>query len=1004
MRIRSSLSSALRASPLATVVLLAACSDAAVVGSPGRHIGRHIDIDDDAVALSSQVAVSNVAVRVVPVEGGASTPGYALTVVAEVAPPGAAGGALEATAIAFDGARAFVSYGTPGPVERGAVDVFELAGDGYLRLTSRTMIEDSDVNAVAASGDRLWLAGSTAAAGGSRGMLEGVTLRDGTPSLEDRVHVDLGVGAVWSIAIGADRVFAIGDHAVHALDPATGHVARVARSEPRSVAASNDALVLVRGLPAELEVMRGHDLGTIATYSLGCQEAPTSVEVHGDKAFISAGTHGVVIMDLNSGRQLAHLPPAGAGRTAAISIDDDLMFIANGEAGVSFVAAQAPFAASSTADASLSELGRLALPGAGPIDRVGFHDGYLFVARSGGVQVVRVERVAPPEVTPVVGVYPYHTTFDDDAGRAGWQLAGSWGWGTEGEHAATRQARNTYLDGNPLRVNQAGSVDRAMLELPVAIPMGDPAVLSFLYVADFTSAEDVVEIQVRRVGSTQWTTLTSFRVENAGSGRRAVGLDSYRGATIQVRFQQKMSRAVDGARRFAIDGLSIAPLDLPTFPVPFEAGFDSTDERSAWNLEGAWGWSGEDDVVLDANPHEEDLAGYDQGQHAELMGFLAVPDDASVELWYRSDLLDGDVVVLDVQTDGKSTWDDLVEFRATGDSNGQWTRRVVSLADFAGERLRLRVGYAFAPTSGTRHFAVGGVRVGKTQVASAAFPVADAFAGPWFTNGAIALGPEGLTARGFGAAVMRDRVTLPSGPSVLAFRGALRLDEGDRVAIDVQSGAVWTEVASFDARHDYDAWTRYEVALDAFAGAAVRLRVRVDLGAEGVVAIDEVTVSGLGIAAFDYPFVADLGAQGLADWIVNGTWRVGDGVVDANPGRTMQAGFGEGQVVAMPGSVHVPADAQQPRLTLSLMLGLADGDAVVVEAQGADGAWTALATYGAEANGGGFGQYELALDAYAGHDVRVRVRYAFSDEVAIRTVRLGDLRIADRASRDGGSD
>ena len=72
-------------------------------------------------------------------------------------------------------------------------------------------------------------------------------------------------------------------------------------------------------------------------------ESKSTIDIAGRKAFIVAGPDGVQIMYLDSGQIIRSIPipdPASLGLdpsvivTNAVSVDEKLMFISNGEAGV----------------------------------------------------------------------------------------------------------------------------------------------------------------------------------------------------------------------------------------------------------------------------------------------------------------------------------------------------------------------------------------------------------------------------------------------------------------------------------------------------------------------------------------------------------------------------------------------------------------------------------------------------------------------------------------------
>ena len=128
-------------------------------------------------------------------------------------------------------------------------------------------------------------------------------------------------------------------------------------------------------------------------------ESKSTVEVAGGKAFIAAGSAGVQVMCLDNGQIVGSVPrpdPEALGLspervvTNAVTVDEDLMFISNGEAGV-YVAAGAEDFASTACDAplDLTVLGHLRFDDLESVNHVDYKYRRLVVAAGlGGVKIV----------------------------------------------------------------------------------------------------------------------------------------------------------------------------------------------------------------------------------------------------------------------------------------------------------------------------------------------------------------------------------------------------------------------------------------------------------------------------------------------------------------------------------------------------------------------------------------------------------------------------------------
>jgi hypothetical protein len=143
-------------------------------------------------------------------------------------------------------------------------------------------------------------------------------------------------------------------------------------------------------------------LNTFAFPGADMPESTSTADIAGGKAFIAAGPQGVQIMCLDDGQIVGSVPrpdPAALGLdpsvvvTNAVAVDDDLIFISNGEAGVYVAAGAQNFSETGCAEPQeITVLGRLRFDDLQSANHVAFRNKYLFVAAGlGGVKVVRVE-------------------------------------------------------------------------------------------------------------------------------------------------------------------------------------------------------------------------------------------------------------------------------------------------------------------------------------------------------------------------------------------------------------------------------------------------------------------------------------------------------------------------------------------------------------------------------------------------------------------------------------
>jgi hypothetical protein len=142
-------------------------------------------------------------------------------------------------------------------------------------------------------------------------------------------------------------------------------------------------------------------VGTFAFTGADIAESKSTLELAGGKAFIAAGTGGVQVLSTSTGAVVGSVPrpdPALLGLapevvvTNAVALDDDLLFISNGEAGVYVARGSRNFRdTGSETRQQITMLGRLQFGADESVNHVAFKDGYLIIAAGlGGLKIVQV--------------------------------------------------------------------------------------------------------------------------------------------------------------------------------------------------------------------------------------------------------------------------------------------------------------------------------------------------------------------------------------------------------------------------------------------------------------------------------------------------------------------------------------------------------------------------------------------------------------------------------------
>jgi hypothetical protein len=401
-------------------IVPAGCSD---VTAPGDQSNERIAIVNDEAALTSRVTyyddevpitsagVGYPSLHVVGAPGSlapAAPAAFRLRLKAEVAPPSIDGQVLQATSVAIVGKRAVVSYNMRGEPYLGAIDVFDISNRNRPVLRSQALFRNSDINAVTTFGNFVVAAEATGDEGfESPAVVEVMFLLGNYLVLNGNWRSSLSSYAATSVAGAASRAYATSgdDGALFVFDPNSSLlIDTIPLHDARWVAAGEGKVVVAQGTPGQISVFDESDMELLGTFPFpgaDIAESKSTAELAGGKAFIAAGSGGVQILSTGTGAVVGSVPrpdPAVLGLdpavvvTNAVSVDDDLLFIANGEAGVYVAQGRRDFRdTGSETSQQITMLGRLQFGSLQSVNHVAFRDDYLMIAAGlGGLKVVKI--------------------------------------------------------------------------------------------------------------------------------------------------------------------------------------------------------------------------------------------------------------------------------------------------------------------------------------------------------------------------------------------------------------------------------------------------------------------------------------------------------------------------------------------------------------------------------------------------------------------------------------
>ena len=409
--------------PVVVALVHLSCSDAA---GPGDQANGRITITNNTGVLASRVTYFDNAIELDTVGIGypstpaplasasigrsspASQAGWVLKLKAEVAPPSVGGQMLQATSVSIVGNLAVVSYSMVGNPYLGAVDVIDVSNKNQPALLSEALFQNTDVFAVTTSGQNVYVAEATGDTGfASPAVFEIMQLQGNQLVLTGNRRRALSSFVATSVAASSTRVYATSGDAggLFGINPATLAVTdSIPLHDARWVTVVGGKVVVIQGTPGTMTVYNESNMGLVGSWSFGganVAESKSQADIVGGKAFIAAGDSGVRVHSIATGLKVGAVPrpdPDSLGLspsvvvTNAVAIDQDLMFISNGEAGVYLAQGSQAFSTTgSEVQQTITVRGKLRFGNLQSVNHVALHSGTLIVAAGlGGLKIVQV--------------------------------------------------------------------------------------------------------------------------------------------------------------------------------------------------------------------------------------------------------------------------------------------------------------------------------------------------------------------------------------------------------------------------------------------------------------------------------------------------------------------------------------------------------------------------------------------------------------------------------------
>lgn len=407
-------------STLTVVLILTVLTGCSFFGNSAND--QRIVVVNDAEALSQRQQIKDEAILIdtTATNGFRSKKAkkvtFDLKLESELSSPEVTGKVLQATMVSNDNSNAkwLISYNQKGDSYIGSIDFAQVSGNGKnIEVRSNVSFTDSDVNAVDLSNNILYAAIATdntsIVNGTDRSAIQSLGINGFNIQEDENTERSLKSFAANSIHMDDDLIYVTsgsnGGLTVFDED-LSNEIAYVEIDGARWVDISDDYLAVLAGDTnndgnGTIYLINKSNYQILAEYSFAGAtkpEAKNTLEIVNDYAFIAAGDEGVQLMDLRTGTVTHNIPrpdPSSMGlsedvvTTNAVTVDDDKIFISNGEAGVYVAELSEDADDIENDDFEITMLGKLQFGDVESVNHVTYRNKLLLVAAGlGGTKVV----------------------------------------------------------------------------------------------------------------------------------------------------------------------------------------------------------------------------------------------------------------------------------------------------------------------------------------------------------------------------------------------------------------------------------------------------------------------------------------------------------------------------------------------------------------------------------------------------------------------------------------
>lgn len=404
---------------LVLVLVFFSCNESTDLIIDGPTTEKFIILNTDSESLTARVKIDNAGVMGlidpnIPsgklLEVASNLP---LIMVSQVEAPIFDGKTLKATHVDIDGNYAYVSYNTEGSDYLGAVDIFDITNIYSPIITEQAIFTDTDISSLEFKNGKLYLAGAVNIDVNSQvtspANLITVSVSGGKfnsefvyTSLPSFVATDLAnTNSNTAVISGNDGIIGLFD-----AFQKPGNTSKM--GDLRAVAFGNDKLAVLSGTSG-VHILDPNSLTEIITIPLisDVAGAKRTLDIDNGYLYVAEGGNGAGIYKMSDGNLIQKLPipnnpddvDPGDIVTNAVSVDKNLLFMANGAAGISI---------SDVSDVNaINSLGILDLDGSSNFLRN--EEEFVFVAAGhGGLQILKINKSVPSTDPVCLGLPTYN--------------------------------------------------------------------------------------------------------------------------------------------------------------------------------------------------------------------------------------------------------------------------------------------------------------------------------------------------------------------------------------------------------------------------------------------------------------------------------------------------------------------------------------------------------------------------------------------------------------------